>query len=66
MKPVAMGRVDTLVKKIAMYADVLILYLNDLGPSLKEALRILSELSVYSGLRISWGETQILPIDREA
>lgn len=58
-------RVGTLVEKIAMYVDNLILFLNDPRPSLKEVLRILSEFSIYSLLQINWGKSQILPIDRE-
>lgn len=55
-----------LVEKIAIYADDLILFLNDLGSSLKETLRILSNFSSCSGLKINWDKSQILPIDPAA
>lgn len=49
-----------------MYADDLILFLNDLGPSHKEALHILSDFSKFSRLMVNWDKSQILPIDPEA
>lgn len=51
------------VEKIGLYADDTILYLADQGPSLQAALKIIAKMRSYSGLRINWDKSQILPID---
>lgn len=40
-----------------------ILFLNDQGPSLKEALHIISEFYRFSGLKVNWEKSQLPPID---
>lgn len=56
-------RVDNYTEKIGLYADDTILYLADQGPSLQTALRIIEQMGSFSGLRINWDKSQILPID---
>lgn len=51
------------VDKIGMYADDTILYLADQGPSLQAALKLIEQMGGYSGLRINWDKSQILPVD---
>lgn len=50
-------------EKIGLYADDTVLYLADQGPSLQAALTIIETMGKYSGLRINWGKSQILPLD---
>lgn len=51
-------------KKIGLYADDTILYLADQGPSLQAALGIIEKMESFSGLRINWDKSQILPLDQ--
>lgn len=49
--PAVIGiQLQALIEKLALYAGNLILFRNDPGPSLKEALHILSDFSEYFGL----------------
>lgn len=54
------------MEKLALYADDLMLFLNDLGPSLRAALNIIYEFSELSGLKVNWNKSQALPIDPQA
>lgn len=56
-------RVGNFTEKIGLYADDTILYLSDQGPSLQAALEIIDRMGKFSGLRINWDKSQILPID---
>ena len=56
-------RMGSLVEKISMYADDTLLYLADSGPSLHAALQTIEQFGIFSGLKINWGKSQILPID---
>lgn len=52
-----------LVEKISLYADDMLLYLEDSGDSLLTALDIIKQFGTYSGLKINWEKSQILPVD---
>lgn len=56
----------TIHEKFAMYADDLILFLNDRGPFLHETLHILSSFTECTSLKVNWDKSQILPIDDAA
>lgn len=47
-------KVGSITEKLALYADDLMLFLSDPGPSLCAALNIISELS---GLRVNWDKS---------
>lgn len=49
-------------EKVGLYADD-ILYLSDLGPSLQTALQVIENFGRFSGLKMNWEKSQILPID---
>lgn len=53
----------SLTEKISLYADDTLLYLADPGLSLHTALNVIEQFGTFSGLRINWGKSQILPID---
>lgn len=42
------------------------LFLNDPGPSIREALNIFSSFTVVSKLKVNWGKFQPFPIDPTA
>lgn len=46
-----------------MYADDTLLYLADSGPSLQTALNTIELFGTFSGLKINWEKSQILPLD---
>lgn len=46
--------VGSIIEKLALFIDDLILFLNDPGPFLTEALNILSDYATFSGLRTNW------------
>lgn len=58
-------QVGTITEKVALYADNMVLFLKDPGPSLKEALPLLSFYSPLAGLKVNLDKSLILPIDRE-
>lgn len=41
----------------------MLLYLEDVGPSLKVALNLIESFGAFSGLQINWDKSQILPLD---
>lgn len=49
--------------KLALYADDLLLFLENPGPSLQEALSIIERFGTYSGLTINKSKSVIFPID---
>lgn len=53
----------SLVEKISMYAEDTLLYLEDLGFSLSMTLQLIEQSGPFSGLKINWEKSQILPID---
>lgn len=55
--------VGGLTEKISMYADDTLLYLADSGPSLQTASRTIEQFGTFSGLKINWEKSQILPLD---
>lgn len=59
-------RVGSVVKKLALYADDLILFLWDPGPLLSEVLRLLGHSATLSGLQTNWSKSLILPIKPRA
>lgn len=50
-------------ERIGLYADDMILYLADPGKSLDRALSLIEGFGTYSGLRINWSKSHILPLD---
>lgn len=50
-------------ERVGLYADDMILYLNDSGPSLLMALQIIENFGRFSGLKMNWDRSQILPLD---
>lgn len=52
-----------LTEVISLYADDMLLYLADAGPSLQTALHVITTFGLYSGLQINWAKSQILPLD---
>lgn len=58
--------VGSIVKKLALYADDLILFLRDPGPSPSAALQFLGRFTALSGLKTNWSKSLILPIDPRA
>lgn len=59
-------RVGSINECIALYADDLLLFLKDPGLSLRAALLILDRFATFSGLRVNWGKSSILPLRTEA
>lgn len=51
------------VDKIGLYADDMILFLAEPGPSLALALDVITKFGKFSGLTINWDNSQILPLD---
>lgn len=52
-----------LVETISMYADDTLLYLADSGPSLAKVFRTTDHFGSFSGLKIKWEKSQVLPLD---
>lgn len=52
-----------LTEVISLYADDMLLYLADTGPSLWTALQVITAFGVFSELRINWTKAQILPLN---
>lgn len=59
-------RIGWLKERVALYADDLLLFLNDAGPSLQGALKILDSISIVTGLKVNWNKSLLFPIDMEA
>lgn len=54
--------VGTIKECFALYADNLIIFLSDPGPSVEVVLHILNEF----GQRVNWSKSSILPLDSGA
>lgn len=52
-----------LVETISLYADDKLLCLEDAGPSLQAALRLIKRFRDFSGLQINWGKSKIIFLD---
>lgn len=52
-----------LEKRVALYADDILLYLNDAGLSLQGALDLMNAYSAVTGLRVNWSKSFLFPID---
>lgn len=48
---------------ISLYADDMLLYLEDADPSLTAALHLIQQFGTFSELQINWSKSQILPIN---
>lgn len=59
-------RIGWLEERVALYADDLLLFLNDAGPSLQGALKILDSFLMVTGLKVNWSKSLLFPIDMEA
>lgn len=59
-------RMGQMTETLSLYADDMLLYLEDSGPSLEAALRLLKQFGEYSGLQINWSKSQILLLDLDA
>lgn len=55
-----------LVETLSLYADDMLLYLADAGPLLSNALQTIQAFGNYSGLKINWDKSQVLPVDMGA
>lgn len=56
----------TINGSLALYADDLLLFLKDPGVSLEAALAILDKFATFSGLKVNWSKSSILPVDAGA
>lgn len=56
-------QIGTIKECLALYADDLTLFLSEPGPSLQVALAILNTFASYSGLKVNWTKSFILPLD---
>lgn len=59
-------RVGWLEERVALYADDLLLFLNDAGDSLWGTLRIMDVFSAFMGLRVNWHKSQPFLVDEGA
>lgn len=50
-------------EKIAMYADDILLFLEDTQTSLLAAMKLIKEFGHFLGLKIKWEKSALLPID---
>lgn len=48
--------------KMSLYADNILLYLEDAPFSLRAALCIIDELGIFFGFRVNWDKTLIFPL----
>lgn len=55
-----------LTEVISLYADDMLVYLADAGPSLQTSLQLITDFAAFSGLQINWAKSQILPLDLDA
>lgn len=56
-------RIGLVTEVLSLYADNMLLYLEDAGPSIVVALQVIKQSREYSGLQINWSKSQILPLD---
>lgn len=59
-------RVGLLEERVALYADDMLLFFNDAGPSLQGALTVLDTFAAVTGLRVNWSKSLLFPIDQAA
>lgn len=59
-------KVGTIQETLALYADDMLLFLNDPGDSLRAVLDILNKFALFSGLKVNWSKSSILPLDVKA
>lgn len=59
-------RIGMLEERVALYADDMVLFLGDAGPSLQGALSLLNTFSMVTGLRVNWPKSTLFPIDQAA
>lgn len=55
-------RVGNIHECLALYVDDLLLLLNNLGNSLRAALKIMNDFTTFSGLEVNWMKSFILPM----
>lgn len=58
--------IEPLATTLALYADDILLFFNDPGDSLRAVLEIFNEIARFSGLRVNWSKSSILPLDVKA
>lgn len=56
-------RMGNLVETVSLYADDMLLYLEDTCPSLQAALQTIEDFGKHSGLSMNWSKSQIMPLD---
>lgn len=76
IEPIAIAlRTSSLVKALekgsirkcsALYADNLLLFLQDPGLSLETVFKILNTFEIFSDLRVNWEKSSVMPIDARA
>ena len=59
-------RVGGLEERVALYADDMLLFIKDAGPSLKGALELLNVFSGFTGLKVKWDKSLLFAIDQGA
>lgn len=59
-------RVGTIDESLALYADDMLLFLDDPEESLRAALEIINLFATFSRLRVNWSKSSILLIDEGA
>lgn len=59
-------KVGTIKESLPLYADDMLLFLSDPGDSLQIALWIIHHFAKFSGLKVNWNKSSILPLDNEA
>lgn len=59
-------RIGLLEERLALYADDMLLFLNDAGPSLQGVLDVLNKFAEVTGLRVNWSKSILFPIDQAA
>lgn len=56
-------RVGGIEERVSLYADDMLLYLQDPGASLSTAFWLIQEFGDYSGFRINWSKSFLFAID---
>lgn len=59
-------RIGLLEERVALYEDDMLLFLNNAGPSLQGALQVLDSFATFTGLKVNWSKSLLLPIDQAA